>query len=328
MTFRRFISLSLFFLLLFNFFFMLYFGKEAFHIKEKKAAAPAFDYHFVLISEEVDNEYWRLVEMGARDAAQKYSIYLEYLGPKQADNEEQLEFIDKTIAGKVDGILTQGVSNERFNELANKAVEKGISFVTIDTDAPESERQAYVGSDNYKAGFLAGQTLIQDTQGPQYVGIVTGRFDSSNQRLRVEGFKNAIKEEPRIHLVDMKESNITKSGALRATYDLLREYPRLTAFYGTSALDAIGIYQVVKQFQLKQEPYIIGFDTLPETLKRLSEGAINATISQYPYQMGYSAVEVLLKLKQGEHPDVLQYTDTKVIRPQHLLMKSSDRKDL
>jgi ribose transport system substrate-binding protein len=316
MILKRTIYIVLFLLLSVNFMMMLIFGKETFQIKNKPATAIKYDYHFVLISEEADNPYWRLIEKGARDAAKKYNVYLEYLGPKQVDNSEQLKYMDQSIAGNVDGLIAQGITSKRFDQLVNKAFEKGIPFVTVDTDAPESERAVYVGSDNYRAGVLAGEALIKGTQGEQIVGIVTGRLDSSSQQQRIKGFKDAIQQQRRMKVVATKESNITKSGAVQATYDILREHPDVTAFYGTSALDGTGISLVVNQLQL--DPTIISFDILPQTIKLLEEGSIDATVAQYPYEMGYQAIESLLYLERGEHPEELQFTKTKLVRPEHL----------
>ncbi|CAH0346476.1 sugar-binding protein [Bacillus sp. CECT 9360] len=313
MTIKRSFYFLLLLLFAVNLFFMLYYGKVTFQVEEQVNSTPPPDYHFVLISEEIDNEYWRLIEKGARDAAKKYNVYLEYLGPKQAENNEQLKFMDQSIVGKVDGMIVQGVVNPDFKQLANKAFERGISVVTVDSDVADSERRAYVGSDNYQAGVMAGNALINDTQGKQYVGIVTGRLDALNQQLRINGFRDAIEQENRIELVDIKVSNITKSGALQAAYDLLREHPHLTAFYGTSALDGSGIAQVVNQFQLKPKPYIIGFDILPQTLMLLESGYIDATIAQFPYEMGFQSVEALIRIKKGEKSETLQYTQTMVI---------------
>ncbi|AZB44608.1 sugar ABC transporter substrate-binding protein [Bacillus sp. FJAT-42376] len=299
-------------------FMTIYFGKETFHVTEavagKKEARPS--YHFVLIPEELDNEYWGLVHEGAQDAAKDHGVFLEYLGPKQANIDEHLKTIDMAIAGQVDGLMTQGIVDQKFTPLLNKAVEKGIPVVTIDTDAPNSEREAYIGTDNYYAGILAGKALIADTKGPQTVGVITGRFEASNQKLRVQGFLDAIKSEPRIKVAAKKESSITKAGAVKAAYDFFQEYPNLSALYGTSALDGIGIAQVTEY--LNKKIYIIGFDTLPETLKYMEKGTIKATVVQYPYQMGYKGVETLLQLKKGEEPKSIQHTDTEVIRKGNL----------
>lgn len=298
-----------------SFSFTLYFGKKTFHVrKEALQEKPEYQYHFVLIPEEVDNEYWRIVEQGARSEAEKHRVYLEYLGPKQANNEDQLKTIDKAIAGKVDGILTQAVSDPDFTFLINKAVEKRIPVITIDTDAPDSERVAYIGTDNYYAGYLAGQALLSDTKGEQYVGIVIGRYSGIHQKLRVQGFRDAVKKEKRIHIVGIKESKITKVGAVQATYDLLKEHPNLTAVYGTSSLDGIGIARVVKNRLPHRDLYIIAFDTLPETIRLIEEGTIDATVVQYPYEMGKKGVDMLLKLKKGERIEPILYTETKIIR--------------
>ncbi|MCI2255355.1 sugar-binding protein [Domibacillus sp. PGB-M46] len=296
---------------------MIYYGKLTFHMKKAEAEQDKSVYHFVLIPEEMDNEYWRLVEKGARDAAGLYGVYLEYAGPRQADYSEHLKTLDTAIAGKVDGILMQGGKSEMLTTLISKAHDKGIPVITVDTDAPETERAAYVGTNNYYSGFLAGQALLADTNGSQRVGIVTGRFQSENQKQRVEGFKEAIKKDERIQIVGIEESSITKIGAIEATYRLFHSRPDITAIYGTSALDGIGIAGVTRYFN-KKNIYVIAFDTLPETLFLLNEQAIQATVAQDPYEMGYNAVASLIKLKAGENIHPLQYTDTSIIRREDL----------
>ncbi len=305
---------------------MTYYGVNTFHVKSNPIEPQDFQYHFVLISEETNNDYWRLIESGAIDAAKKHNVYLEYLGPSHANMSEHVRIFDKAIAGKVDGIMIQGISDKEFTPLINKAREKGISIVTIDTDAPNSRREVYVGTDNYQSGYMAGQALIEDTVGEQKVGVVIGRSAASNQDLRLQGFMDAIKSESRIQIVGVKESNITKTGAVQATYDLLKEHPDITAFYGTSALDGIGITQVIRTIRPNLNPYIITFDTLPETVELLSKGEIDAIVVQYPYEMGFRAVEMLIELKDGRHPEPLQYTKTEILHQKDLSSLQNDQK--
>jgi len=309
------------FILLFSvcFFLMMYYGEKTFFVKKTaKSEAKKQAYHFVLIPEETDNEYWRIIEKGAREAAEKYNVYLEYLGPKRANMGEHVRILDKEIAGKVDGIMTQGISEDHFTPLINKAMDRGISVVTVDADAPYSRREVYVGTDNYAAGFLAGKALLEDTEGKQVVGIVTGRFDASHQRLRVQGFRDAVEKEKRIEIAGIKESGISKTGAVQATYDLLKEHPDITAFYGTSALDGLGIARVISTMRPNSDPYIITFDTLPENMDLLRDGKIDAIVVQHPYEMGYRAVEMLVELKKGNHPERLQYTESHILRQKDL----------
>ncbi|WAA09285.1 sugar-binding protein [Fervidibacillus albus] len=297
----------------------IYFGTETFVVKKSEQKGQVdYIYHFVLIPEEVDNEYWRMIEKGARDAAEKYQVYLEYIGPSRANMEEHIQVLDKVIAGKVDGIMVQGIA-ESFSSLIDKAVNKGIDVVTVDTDWPKSEREVYIGTDNYKAGYLAGRALIEDTEGSQQVGIIIGRKDAIHQQLRVDGFREAIQKEDRIEVVGIEESKISKTGAVQATYNLLKEHPNITAFYGTSALDGVGIAQVIRTMKPDSDPYIITFDTLPETIDLLNNGEIDALVVQYPYEMGYRAVESLVQLQKGNHPDSIQYTKTGIWHKEDLI---------
>ncbi|KPC97214.1 Autoinducer 2-binding protein LsrB precursor [Geobacillus sp. BCO2] len=134
-------------------------------------------YHFVLVPEELDNDYWRLVEKGAKAAAKELGVDLEYIGPRQANIDEHLRILKKAAAAKVDGIITQGLTKADFVPVIDEIADKGIPVVTVDTDAPTSRRAAYVGTDNYYAGFIAGRALVEDTRGAVNVAIITGSFD-------------------------------------------------------------------------------------------------------------------------------------------------------
>lgn len=123
---------------------MLYFGYKTFYIEKVESSQPAYSYHFALVAEETENNYWRLVEKGAKQAAAEKGIYLEYIAPNKADNDQLLKLFDRMIAAKVDGIIVQGIEGERFVDLVHKGVERNIPVITIDTDVP-SERKVMSG---------------------------------------------------------------------------------------------------------------------------------------------------------------------------------------
>lgn len=278
-----------------------------------------YRYHFVLVPEELDNEYWRVVEQGAKAAAKKYNVLLEYVGPKQANIDDHLKTIEMSAASKVDGIMTQGLSDQQFTPLINRVVEKGIPVITVDTDTENSKRLAYIGTDNYYSGYLAGKQLIADTKGSANVAIITGSFYSNHQQQRVKGFEDAVKSEKGIKIVDEEESNISRVRAAEKAYQILQKHPEVSAFFGTSALDGIGIAQVVEKYKKKGQIYIIGFDTLPETYDYMSSGTIQATVVQEPYQMGYGAVKMMIDLIEGKSVPSIVHTDTWIMNAANMI---------
>ncbi|WP_438824175.1 sugar-binding protein [Bacillus sp. JJ1562] len=311
-------------LLLITFSLTCYFAYQIFYFghKAETATKEAPLYHFILVPQELDNDYWRLVEDGAKAAAKHFNVILEYTGPKQANTEEHIKTLEMATASRVDGILTQGLQEEQFTPLINQIVEKGIPLITIDSDAASSKRLSYVGTDNYYSGFIAGQALIQDTGGKANVAIITGHFYASHQQLRVQGFKDAIQHEEGIHIIAIEESNITRVRAAEAANKILKEHPEVTAFYGTSALDGIGIAQVVEHYQKQDQVYILGFDTIEDTIHYMKKGTIDATIMQEPYQMGYRSVQMMIDLIEGRNVPDTVHTETRVIRVQDLPLDS------
>lgn len=292
---------------------MIYYGYKTFYIEKETDVTKEYTKHFVLISEELDNEYWRLIEQGAIRAATEEGVYLEYVGPRKADNQQLLKLLDRMISVKVDGIIIQGVEGKRFADLVFKGMERGIPIVTVDADVKSSVRKAYVGSDNFYAGQLAGQSIIENTTGEQFVGIVTGRFDAINQQERIEGFKDAVKSTDRIHIVGSEESNITQIGATQATYSLLKEHPSINVLVGMSALDGIGMVEGLYEIAPNKEVYITAFDILPSTIALIRNGEIDATIAQYPEKMGYEAIQMMLELQKHDVLENEIFTNTEII---------------
>lgn len=292
--------------------------------KEEKKVEK-YNYHFVLVPEELDNEYWRLVEKGAKAAAKEYGVLLEYAGPKQANIDDHVKTIEMSAASKVDGIMTQGLSDKQFTPLINRVVSKGIPVITVDTDAANSLRLAYIGTDNYYSGFLAGKALIQDTKGRANVAIITGSFYANHMQQRVKGFQDAVKAEKGIHIVAVEESEISRVKAAEKANQILKDHPEVNAFFGTSALDGIEIAHVVEKYEKQDQIYIIGFDVLPETLEYIRKGTIKATVVQEPYEMGYRAVKMMIDLREGKTVPSIVHTETRIMRIGDLPVSSQDR---
>lgn len=295
-----------------------YFYKQVQDIDQAIAKGISSDhalptYHFALIGEEMNHDYWRLVGEGAKKAEEKYDVFVEYEGPKRSNPAEQLKLLDIALKSKVDGIIVQAL-NDAFTPLINRAIEEGIPIVTIDTDSPESLRNAYIGTDNYVAGQLAGEALIEDTNGEATVGIITGSFDNAHHQLRVKGFRDAVEKVKGIEIVAVEESNITRVEAEEKAYKLLTEHENITAFYGTSSFDGIGIVAAAKSLNKQDNLYVITFDPLVENIQLLEKGDIDAIVEQQPFEMGYRSIEMMLDIINGKSVQDIYHTDASIIR--------------
>lgn len=265
-------------------------------------------HHIVLISQELDNPFWRTIEQGAVEEAKNFNMDLEYTGPFRLNPAEQTKLLDKAIASKVDGILVQGLDLDEYKNLIEKAIGRGIPVITVDTDAPGTKRLTYVGTDNVGSGKKLGEVVINFIQhsvnSPKLprIGIIIGSHDSPNQQERLQGFLSMIEAVPSIKVSAVGVSNISRIQATQAAEKMLREDPNINVMVGTSALDAAGILQAVKKLNMSDRVKIFGFDDLEETKQAISKGEIEATVIQKPEEMGREAIKEIHAYFEGGAP--------------------------
>lgn len=289
---------------------------------DTKTATDQPAYHFVLISEEAGNPYWDEVKAGAKKAGTAFDAAVEFKGPAQSDKELHAKAVEAAIAAKVDGIIVQGLDKQLLKPVINQAIQQGIPVITVDGDVPKSRRIAYVGTDNFQAGFQAGQTLIKATNGSAQVGIITGGRASSSQKQRIKGFRAALEKQSGMTIIAIESSHISRIQAAERAYQIFKEHPDVTALFGTSALDGQGIAAVVGLLDKTNQVSILAFDALQGTLNLINKGSIDATIAQQPYQMGYKSVNLMVDVINGRQVPEINHTKTKVIRAQDLPLNS------
>ncbi|WP_199617588.1 substrate-binding domain-containing protein [Paenibacillus alkalitolerans] len=280
---------------------------------QAESAAGADTAHIVLISQELDNPFWRFIEQGAREAAAGFGMELEYTGPARINPAEQIKNLDKAIAAKADAIIVQGINDPEYRRLIDKAAGLGIPVVTVDTDEPDSRRLAYVGTDNLGAGRQMGE-LVAEASGKQgSIGVLISHEKAENQRLRLDGFRSVIDRYPGLEIVEAASSDISRLQAAQRAQNMLSRHPQIQYMVGFSSLDGLGIIEAAQRVR-PAGVRIFGFDDLPETVKAVQACRIEATIVQRPVEMGFKAVQLLNGYFQGETPRNVTFTESYVLK--------------
>jgi len=288
----------------------------ALKLQPQNAAEPA-PLRVALISQELNNPFWRSIEEGARDSARKYGMELEYAGPLRIDAAEQVRLLEKAVASGVDALLLQGLGDPAYAKLIDDASERGIPVVAVDADEPESRRIAYVGTDNRAAGETMGELVIKAIGGSGRIGVLLGS-EATNQQLRLDGFRAVIGRYPSMSVADVRISHISRLQAAKQTQEMLQKYPDLKAIVGFSALDGLGIAEATA-LAGASNVRVFAFDDLENTRQAIRDGRIVATIVQNPYRIGEEAIDVLNDYLAGRKGTELHYSDAAVLDRRALL---------
>jgi ribose transport system substrate-binding protein len=256
------------------------------------------------------SDFWKLAEAGVKKAQTElpnYELSLKY--PEQAAAAIQQRLMDDLVAAGVDAIMVSAVDPKTSTEALNR-IGSQVPLFTTDSDAPDSNRIAYIGSSNTDAGKQAGEIALKALpNGAKCMGFV-GLPGADNARERIEGMKEALKGS-KIELVDVRGDDIDQTRAKRNVEDTLAAMPDINCMVGFYSYNSPRIYEVLKEAGKLGQITVIAFDEDPITLGAVREGSFAGTVVQQPYEWGYQGMKLMAKYLEG---------DKSVIPANHLII--------
>lgn len=262
------------------------------------------------------SDFWKLAEAGVNKAQGELEGYdLQFRYPAQGTAAAQNALMDDLVAAGIDAIMISSVDPKTsigaFNRIAAQ-----VPLFTTDSDAPQSDRLAYLGSSNTAAGIQAGEIAVAALpDGGQCMGFV-GFLGADNAVERIAGFRQAV-EGSGIELVDVRGDDVDFAVARRNVDDVLAANPEITCMVGFYSYNPPKIYEALRAAGMLGEITVIAFDEDPITLGAVREGTFAGTVVQDPFQWGYQGMLLMAEVLEGDTSgipeDELIIVPTKVI---------------
>jgi ribose transport system substrate-binding protein len=259
--------------------------------------------------------YWANVETGVKDAAAKLGVQADFFVPTQEDIAAQISTMEGYIAQGYDGIAVAPSDPKAMEATIKAAMDAGIPVITLDTDAPESVRLAYVGTSNKAAGVVAGQEMAKLLPDGGKVAFGTGSLTALNSLERMEGFREGMGD--KITVIEPVNNDKEDSAtALELANATLVAHADLAGAFGVYAYNGPAWAKALKEQGKVGEVKIVAFDATDEHIAFLKEGAIDVLVAQREYFQGYKSVELLtLMAQKGIEDGMAEYgvPDDKIV---------------
>jgi LacI family transcriptional regulator len=228
----------------------------------------------------------------AASSIEDFGIMLCIKKAKGYSVEKQLELLDELADQGVNALAITPINDRLIAEKLNTHAAK-IPVVVFNSDIEAVKKLAFIGSDYYKSGRVAGELLGKITQGSCNVGIITGSVKMSGHNDRIRGFSDVVKQDcPLIAVTDIEENNDDEQTSYEVTKKMLTSVHGLSALYFTAG-GVEGGLRAVHELGLDGVLNIITFDATPVIKRNLENGIISFTICQQPYRQGYLPVRML-----------------------------------
>lgn len=245
----------------------------------------------VVLVPDIANPFYSLFIRALEDRAHQKG-YAVLLGDTRGTPERELEYIRRVETRLADGIVQLRPSSEKSQN-------------NIPADVPcvnacgcEYTTGPAIRIDNRGAAKSMVNYLI--SLGHKRIGVISGLKDNPHAIDRLEGYKEALAEAGIPFEKDLiAEGDFTMWSGLNAAFQFCNMKNRPTAIFSMNDEMAIGAMQTLKNqgIRIPEDISVTGFDDI--AYAKYSDPSLT-TISQPAEEMGKMAMDMLLKVIEGE----------------------------
>jgi ABC-type sugar transport system substrate-binding protein len=261
------------------------------------AAAPPVQVGFVIKA--LDNPFFLAMYEGARGESGRLGSQTTFRSvPSNADLNGQAAQVRAARRAHASCYIVNPI-------LATNLVRalRGVREPVINVDSPIDPSAGapvttYIGTDDTAAGRMAGRRMAALLPHGGDVALIGGVAGNTNSILRLRGFESALAG-TRVRVVARESADYDRTKAEFTADRILRSHPSIAGFFAANDDMALGIADALRAAGRTGSVRVIGLDGIAEAMDAVRTGALDATVSQYPYVMGAMAIEACTAAARG-----------------------------
>ena len=109
-----------------------------------------------------------------------------------------------------------------------------------------------------------------------------------------------MKDAPGITIVASQPANWERDQGFNVFQNMLQAHPDIDTVFAASDLMALGAIEAIAAAGKTGRIRVVGFDALDDAKKAIAAGTMDASVAQFPAEMGKVAIESAVKVLRGE----------------------------
>ncbi len=245
------------------------------------------------------SDYMSLVRLGCDRVVRGLdNVDLDFRIPIDSTAEAQQEIVSNLVADGVDGIVISPVDADKQTDFLNRVATNTL-LVCIDSDAQNSQRACYIGTDNVAAGRQAADLLKAALPQGGKIMLFVGYANAQNTIDRLRGIEEGLAGSS-IQILDTVADGTKRAVAFKNAEDALAKYPDLAGMVGIYDYHGPAILTAVRGAGRTGKVKIVCFDEDSDTLAGVAAGDIYGTVVQNAFQIGGQAIFRMANYLRGD----------------------------
>lgn len=266
--------------------------------------AEGGDYTIVIVPKDSTNPWFVRMEEGVKKYAADSGLNVYQKGPAETDATMQAQVIQDLIAQGVDAIGVVPVDPGALEPVLKQAMDAGIVVVTHEGATQENTQydiEAFNNSD-YGAFIMDNLAEAMGEKGTYttMVGHVTNASHNEWADGAVAHQKEAYPDMTLLEAEPRVESQDDGEVAYQTAKEVLKKYPEVTGFVGTSSFDAPGVARAIEELGLKDKVFVSGTGLPAANKAILDNGLVKSLTLWDPADSGYALAALATKILEGE----------------------------
>jgi ribose transport system substrate-binding protein len=256
--------------------------------------------------------YWKEFERGVAAARKNIDVEVELLTPDSGGKTEreitswQLRMANEIARDK--DVKAAGVAILNFSRAAEaiSAIHlAGIPAVTFDTDAPDSQRAFFIGTNNRVAGSTCAyvMTKLLTFKGKLIIFTPCNYVQSCMER--IGGFREVMQRYTGIEIVSEAVGDENEKAMLEKAKEII-ETKDLAGLFCTSGTGASISAELIAKKGLSDKIKIVSIDVNDAIIQHINNGVISMSVAQRPYSMGFLLMDYLNQVAHNGIDNVLR----------------------
>ncbi|MCZ6671374.1 MAG: sugar-binding protein [Verrucomicrobia bacterium] len=243
--------------------------------------------------------FWVIARAGAERAQSELGdVELDFRIPSSGSTSEQRQILDDLVVRGIDGIAVSPIDPANQTEFLNRVAGQTL-LICHDSDAPDSDRVCYIGTDNIAAGKEAGNLIKQALPNGGSIMIFVGTMDAQNAKERHQGIQETLAG-TNIEILGVRTDDTDRVRAQKNVEDTLVKYPDIAGVVGLWSYNGPAIINAVASAGKTGQVKIVTFDEEEETLAGVASGAVFGTVVQQPFEFGRQAITRMRNHLKGD----------------------------
>ncbi len=253
------------------------------------------------------NGWFIRMNEGIEKWADETGIEAWMTGPTDTDSAQQIQIIQDVINQDIDALCVVPVDPAACEPILQEAKNKGITVICHEGSTVQNcdyDIEAFNNA-GYGAFIMDNLAELMGEQGT-YTTMVGFLTTASHNEWADGAVAQQEAEYPDMKLLEelpRVESENNTETAYEKAKEVLKKYPEVTGFTGSSSDDTPGIARAINELGLSDRVHVVGTGMPNECRELLKNGSLTCITLWDPADAGYAMCELARQVLDGEEID-------------------------